>query len=174
MSLINVRSIAFFIIGSIPFLAEYLKDINAELSDDYIDCKKYIFLIIVAIITVSLINKNRLVSDINDGGNYLKKHYKNDIIVYTDFDYGSYLEYLGFHPYFDTRAEVFTKKANKKEDIFTEAMEVQEGKYNIDIFINKYKFTHFVVSNDSYMYVYLNNRSTKRIYEGSDYTIFEK
>ena len=175
MALINIRSIAFFVLASIPMLSNYLKDIKTDLIDDNIDTKKTWGLLIVIILLLSIFNKNRLISHVHDGGIYLKNNYNTNIVLYSGFDYGSYLEYLGFHPYFDTRAEAYLKKTNKKEDIFREQMMVQEGRVDYDKFIDKYKFTHFVVYNKSYINYYLKNNSNyKVIYKKKKYSIYEK
>ena len=130
LALINIRSIPMFIIGTIPFLANYLKDIKVKVNNSYVDIsyinnKKIWAGIIVLVLVIAAFNTNRLESRIKAGGDYLKKHYNTNLILYSNFDYGSYLEYLGFHSYIDTRAEVFFKKANKKDDIFKEAVAIE-------------------------------------------------
>ena len=175
MSLLNIRSISFFILTTIPMLANYLKDIKYDLIEDETNTKKIWIVIIIIIITLSILNKDRLTSRVDKGGKYLKKHYNTNIILYTNFDYGSYLEYLGFHPYFDTRAEAFLKKTNKKEDIFHEQMKVQNGNIDYEKFIKKYKFTHFVIYNKANFYSYLKgNNKYKEIFREKEYSIFEK
>ena len=175
MALANLRSIAFFIIASIPMLANYLKDVKIDVIEGNNSNKKVWLFIIGIIICTSILNNDRLVSNVNGGARYLKKHYGTNIVLYSGLDYGSYLEYLGFHPYFDTRAEAFLKKTNKKEDIFREQMMVQDGIVDYDKFIDKYKFTHFVVYNKSYLNYYLKkNSSYKVIYKKKKYTIYIK
>lgn len=85
----------------------------------YIETKKYWIVLIILILLVAYFHPSRLESEVKNGGDYLKNNYNQDIVVYTNLDYGSYIEYLGFHSYFDTRAEVFLKKANKKKKIFS-------------------------------------------------------
>ena len=93
--------------------------------------------------------------------------------VYTNFDYGSYIEYLGFHSYFDTRAEVFTKKANKKKEIFREAMSIEYFCTNYKDFIEKYKFTHLIVYKKTCLYKNLKQDKIKVIFNEKEYAIFE-
>ena len=57
----------------------------------------------------------------------------------------------------DTRAELFLKSINQKDDIFIENYYLQYRDGDIDSFLNKYKFTHLLIlkgdrlyDNDSY------------------------
>jgi hypothetical protein len=64
-----------------------------------------------------------------------------DVRIMTTYEVGGYLEYYGYKPYIDPRAEVFFKSINEKADIFDEFISIQIGsipyyeildKYNID------------------------------------------
>ena len=144
LALMHIRSIPLFILGTLPPLANYLKDMKWSIKDEYVNTKTCWVIMILLILILAVFNNNRLASGVEKGGNYLKNNYDKNIVVYTNLDYGSYIEYLGFHSYFDTRAEVFLKKANKKEDIFKEAMEMEYKCTNYNKFIDKY--THMVVN----------------------------
>ena len=173
LALINIRSIPLFLIGSIPPLANYLKPLKIKLREDYIDTKKVWIFLIIFIFVIGILHPMRLESRVEKGGKYLDKHYPKDIIIYTNLDYGSYIEYLGFHSYFDTRAEVFTKKANKKKEIFREAVGIEKTCNNYKEFIDKYKFTHLVVNKKSCLYYYLKKDKIKIIFNDKEYAIFE-
>ncbi len=173
LALTNIRNIAFFIIVTIPILSNYLKGLDIKVDDKYIDTKKYWIILIIVTLVVGLSNTNRLESRVKKGGDFLKENYNQDLILYTNLDYGSYLEYLGFHSFMDTRAEVFMKKANKKADYFVEAMEVEDYCINYKSFIEKYHFTHMVINKDSCFYYYLIQDNTKVVFEEDKYVIFE-
>ncbi len=174
LAIANVRNIPIFIIATLPLLANYLKDMKWSINDKYVNTKPTWIIMTTFILIVALINPNRLESAVKKGGDYLKENYDpNNIVVYTNLDYGSYIEYLGFHSYFDTRAEVFLKKANKKEDIFLEAMSVEKYCLNYKDFIKKYKFTHMVVYKKTCLYYYLKNDNVKIIFKDKEYVIFE-
>jgi len=72
--------------------------------------------------------------------------------VYTSFNYGGYVEFRGFKPYIDPRAELYIKKNNKKDDIFKEFYDLQHGSLNVTEFIKKYNFTHLLIKNTDYLY----------------------
>ncbi len=173
LALANVRNIPIFIIASLPLLSNYLKKMKCDVNNDYVDTKKTWVLMVILILVIASLNPNRLESRVKNGGDFLKDHYDKDLIIYTSLDYGSYVEYLGFHSFFDTRAEVFLKKANKKEDIFKEAMRIETTCINYKDFINKYKFTHMIVCKNACLYYYLKKENIKIIYKDKEYVIFE-
>ncbi len=169
----NLRNIPIFIIGTLPLLASYLQNMNWKVKDEYVDTKKCWILFSIFILILAGLNNYRLKSDVKEGGDFLKENYNQDIVVYTGLDYGSYIEYLGFHSYFDTRAEVFLKKANKKEDIFLEAMNLERYCVNYKGLINKYKFTHMIVHKNACLYYYLKKDNVNIIFDSKEYAIFE-
>ena len=174
LALINIRSIPIFIIGTIPLLSNYLKNIKIRVKDVYVETKKYWIIITIFILIIAYFNPYRLVPSIKEGGEFFNKNYdKDSVILYANITQGSYLEYLGFHPYFDTRAEVFTKKANKKEDIYTEAKIFDSSCLNYQNVMNKYNFTHLFVYKNKCLYNKLLEDNYKIIFENKYYVIFE-
>ena len=73
---------------------------------------------------------------------YLKENtdYKN-IILYNDFNYGSYLEFQDIPVFIDSRAEVYIKEFNGGEDILTDYKNSKTIKHYKEIF-NKYNFEY--------------------------------
>ena len=66
------------------------------------------------------------------------------MIVFDTFR--RYLEYKGYHPYIDGRAEVFLKDNNGEFDYLAEYNEVMNGKLYYKDFVNKYNFNYLIVS----------------------------
>ena len=87
-----------------------LKDVNIKCYTD----EKWLEFILNQIITNSIKyrNDNNAVIKITGIQN------KENIILYTDYDTGSYLEWKKYKVYIDPRAEVFIKRNNKRKDIF--------------------------------------------------------
>ena len=175
MTLTSIRLISFFFIGSIPMLAYNLKNIKYDFVKDGKSTKITWIIIIIFIFIISILNSNKLKSAYSDGINYLKKKYGTDIIFYSGFDSGSYAEFVGFHPYMDTRAEVFTKKGNHKKNIFKENVQiVYYSNYYKEIF-NKYKFTHLLIRKEFNIYKEIKkDKDYKIIYNKKKYAIFIK
>ncbi|NTV89422.1 MAG: hypothetical protein HGA22_03530 [Clostridiales bacterium] len=98
-----------------------------------------------------------------------------DMVLYTGFNTGPYAEFKGLRPYIDTRAEVFVKKNNKKEDIMKEYFMLQTGHLNYHDFIDKYSFTHLIVENTDLLYTSLaSDEDYKIAFSNDDYRVFEK
>ncbi len=70
---------------------------------------------------------------------------RKTVRVYTGYNDGGYLEFRGYRPYLDPRAEVFLEVNNKKEDILTEYIDLREGRGDKEKFLEKYEFDYLVV-----------------------------
>ena len=177
MAFINLRSIALFMVCALPYIV-YLFNIKIE----YVTNFKYLIIIFFLGLSLFLYNfydgKYKLRDDsMSEAVSYLNDNYnKNDMILYNDLDYGPYLEYNGYKVYLDTRVEVYVKKFNHKYDILDEYYDVVFGKIDYSKFINKYKFTHFVVYDKGYLFSYLkNNSSYKEVFTSREnFSIFER
>ncbi len=173
LALAHIRNISVFLIATLPILANYLKDMKWSVNDTYVDTKKTWIIMGIFILVLSILNPNRLESEARKGGEFLLENYDKDIVLYINYDYGSYLEFLGFKCYSDTRAEVFTKKGNRKKDLFTEAYIMQRTCNNYKEFLKYYNFTHLVVHKETCLYQYLIRDKTKIIFKDKEYVIFE-
>ncbi len=95
---------------------------------------------------------------------YILDNYEKDkVILFTDYDYGGYTEFMGLKSYMDPRAELFHDKLNKKENILSEALNLTNA--NDDYykgFVKKYNFTHIVVNN--YLFKFINYLKTDNNY----------
>lgn len=95
--------------------------------------------------------------------------------LYTGYDEGGYAEFMGFKPYIDPRAEVFVRKNNGVDDIMKEFYRLQEGDLYYKYLLDKYGFTHLLVSQYDILYVYLPHDGDYRmIYNDGEYAIFVK
>lgn len=73
---------------------------------------------------------------------------RKNVLVYSGFNDGGYLEFRGYRPYIDPRAEVFMKINNGKEDILDEWTDVREGLKDWQELLEKYEFRYLVVRGD--------------------------
>ena len=73
---------------------------------------------------------------------------------YTNFNDGQYLEFNGYHPFIDGRAELYLYKNNKEYDYFIEYSSLKAAGYYYREFVDKYEFNYFILnkSTDSYLY----------------------
>lgn len=65
--------------------------------------------------------------------------------IFCDYNTGSYAEYVGYHPYFDSRAEIFTKRVNGHEELWKEYVDMTSGNLYYKDFVDKYHFAYLVV-----------------------------
>ena len=73
----------------------------------------------------------------------------HDVKIMTTYDLGSYVEYFGYKPYIDTRAEVFYENLNHKADIMDEYLAVKTGKIHYKDFLDKYNFDYVLTEKTS-------------------------
>ena len=99
--------------------------------------------------------------------------------VYVGYNNGGYVEYRGFKPYLDPRAEIFLKGNNGKEDILDEWLDMVRGKMKLDEFLDKYDFDFLIVDyyhernlyeieDDDYNVIYENDDEKIKVYEYID------
>ena len=96
--------------------------------------------------------------------NYLDNFADKDIKLYTDYNNGGYMEYKGYKCYIDSRAEVFYKSNNKKQDVMVEYVNLFSN-VNPKDFLNKYDFDYLLVANYDGLYYYLENLHYSIVYE---------
>ena len=70
---------------------------------------------------------------------------RKEMRVYTGYNDGGYMEFRGYRPYLDPRAEVFLESNNGKEDVLLEWMNVKDGEEKRKEFLKKYNFDYIVV-----------------------------
>ena len=174
MAMMNEKSIAYFIVGGVSAFSYLLKDAEITLKVDtqkettQKDKKKRITLIALIIVMLGVLaavlvlqpsqNSNNTQSanqeQEQDDDAYaaldkmiaiLDKEDKDSIILFAGFNNGQYLEYYGYHPYIDGRAELFLKDNNKEFDYFQEYVDVDNAEIYYKDFVDKYGFTYLIV-----------------------------
>lgn len=156
MAFSNFRNISIFYACVLPYLSIYLP--FEETAAKEIPIKLYIseIVIVLLILGININNNKYYLKNTNQKYiDYLDKYASKDIKLYADYNNGSYFEYSGYHPYMDSRAEIFIKKNNGKEDIFDEACKVKKGTINYKKFLQKYDFDYIIVEDDDSLYYYL-------------------
>lgn len=96
--------------------------------------------------------------------------------IYVGYNNGGYVEFRGYKAYLDSRAEVFLKRNNGKEDILKEWENVLNGKINEEEFLGKYNFDYLIVDkyheerlyemqNENYEIIYDNGEGEMRVFK---------
>lgn len=187
MYLINRRNYIFFIVAAIFELAyccnNYIKGKN--LNEGNVIKKNFIQKIVTGLIIFIFITLGYLgvynitVRNVEVSYNkifeYLDTKEKDKIVLYTDYDKGGHAEFYGYHPYIDPRAEIFLEKNNHQEDVIKEYYNFCTGDIKYQNFIDKYDFTHIIVTkNDKNMYQNIKKDTRyKKIVEDGDCSLYE-
>lgn len=187
MGLSSARSLQYFFI-CFPFLAYYYRDMDIleatkskkSQCNIYTYIKIFIFIaILIFIITnVPRNTENKFFDRLIPvrAVEYILKNLDiGEIRIFNDYDTGDYLAFMGIKPFIDTRAEVFLKSNNKKEDILHDYCEVLIGKVHYTDLVDKYRFTHFLTVRGSLMDTYLSrDPDMLLLYEDERYKVLER
>ena len=141
----------FIIVALIYLLITFIPSAICEYSKEYIPKKQY---------PVDMVK-------------YIKSNidYKN-MRIYNVYEHGSYLMLNDIKVFIDSRSDLYLKEFNKDVSIFFDCEDI---KYNFKEIDNKYKFTHYLVINDSIVNNILSvNSDTKLIKKDEYYSLYEK
>ena len=191
LGVLAYRNIPFFIILCSISLSRLImnaledkRNILDKIENRIINDKFILIIIIFYIIFISSVNffagifNKSFVDEKNypvDASTYLLENVDIDNMrLYTDFNYGSYVEFRGMKVFVDSRSEVYCKEFNDTT--------ILEDYYNLVYFkdyykdiLNKYNFTHLLLINDTPLENYVRNDSDyKSIYIDKYFVIYEK
>lgn len=174
LALMSIKSMAYFVLGTLIPLSYYLKNLGDKLVFNKNGGNKQTkfsiaFMGVVIVLAVMVIgdsyDEQKDYPTTNAAVSYLKENEDTSkVLLYTSFYDGGYAEFMGFKAYIDPRAEVFLKKNNKKEDVFQEYIALQSGQLHYKEFLDKYAFTHILVTQDDVLDVYLSQDVNYEIY----------
>ncbi|HEY9062419.1 MAG TPA: hypothetical protein VIO64_18255 [Pseudobacteroides sp.] len=181
MGLSSVRSFALFLVCGLPFLAYFLKGISFPTSISVSSRIRHVLVaVIIGILIIAGVFKKYDYTDkMNEfrpigAVEYIKKNVRtDDIRLYNDFNTGGYIEFAGLKTFIDSRAEIFLKSLNKKEDIIIDFFNMRKGSMHYKKFIGKYKFTHYLMSKKDPLYVLLSEDADyMKAYEDDKFVVY--
>lgn len=184
----HLRNLWFIILGATPTMLLVLKNIQRIKTEE--EKIKYPFLkgvfypaIIVAAGFIFLSNASYSPTTNADSGRvpiqaleYLENtENKEDLILYTEFDNGAFMEWHGYKVYMDARPELFQKNINGKEDIYEEYCNVKRGTIDYSEFLDKYQFTHMIVTDNTLLDMYISlHKDYEAVVDGNGYNLYER
>lgn len=188
MVLTSVRNFSFFAICATFSLAYYLKDARIPVRQNETTNKTLLLRkILIGLLILVIIfyfyrtgNNNNEATDeyakLRSTVEYLKSNEDiSEVKLYTGYNDGGMAEFLGVPAYIDPRAEVFVKENNKKSDVMEEYISLQSGNIYYKEFLNKYGFTHLIITKNDILYLNIIHDSSYFIsYANESYTLFEK
>jgi len=180
MGLSSVRSFALFIIFGLVFLSCYLKDVDLSRA---MPARKRAILVCVAVmamLTVRILRTQSFEAFEADyrpeaAVRYMKANLDlSKMRLYNSYDAGGYIEFSGIRAFIDSRAEIFTRKLNGKEDILKDYCDALTGTLYYSDFVARYSFTHLLVNKEDLMNHCLeHDRRFKAIYQDNKYVLYE-
>ena len=187
LTLSSMRSVAFFAIcGFFPL--SYLMR-NVTLPENKITSGKgllrlrIILITLVVLVTGAMIAKRVILfaeesplPEVANAVNYLvEKEPQENMKLYVGYNDGGYAEFMGLKPYLDPRAEVFVKKNNHVSDVMKEYYLLQNGELYYKTVLEKYQFTHLLVSKGDILFTYLpHDVDYERVFQDGDYVVYRK
>lgn len=182
MGLSSIRSFSLFIICALPFIAYYLRDVRYEVT---LKTNRLVVFFAFAMLCIACLGliKNQFKISVYPDEPYMQQcvdYLVQNVDVgkmrlYNEYETGGFLEYKGIKTLIDSRAEIFLKSINRKEDIFMDYANLSNGKMHYIDFIDKYKLSHFMITRDTLMDVYLKkDAGYKLLYSNDKFEIFAK
>ncbi|MBA4347370.1 MAG: hypothetical protein C0413_00755 [Clostridiales bacterium] len=185
LALSSARSFALFAACGIFPLAYFLRDVvipEGKIKSEKNVFRLRAFLIALVVLAAGGLFVQRVFKAVQAGESpavsqamdYLvEQEEKDGMVLYTGYNDGGYAEFLGFKPYIDPRAEVFVKKNNQKADVMKEYHDLQLGELYYKDVLEKYGFTHLLISIGDILITYLPHDDTyEKIYEDDIYQIY--
>ena len=184
MAFSSDRHIALYTIFIFPILADLFNQIFIKINIDIDNYTlKYLLSNIgIIILTIILLILTGLFIYFNKDEKYYSKEdypiqatnfilnnldYKN-IKLLNEYNYGSYLLFYDIPVFIDSRADLYTKEFNHKQDIFQDYMDKD---YNY--IIKKYNITHIISKKDSTLNSFIQNHNYNIIYEDKYFIVCE-
>ncbi len=167
LALFNIKSVAYYLIAGVPAFTYLLQNADVRLpmpdtQEKKPTNKKRVAVLSVLLVAVACLGGFVLMQQQKaepDGAVEQKSAYAymdemidimeqsgEEITLYAGFDWGQYLEYKGYHPYIDGRAELFLKDNNGEFNYLDEYNKVVAGVIYHQDFVDKYHFNYLIVS----------------------------
>lgn len=181
MTLLHTRNYSLFLVVSSYFLTDMVIYFYSLIKKENI---KVIFLVLVTFLvsyfSVDKFLENKEVEYVSsrmypvEAVSYIKKNLMtNDVRLFNDYDYGSYLILNDIKVFIDSRADLYTKEFNSELSQFFEQEMRIESFY--PFLFEQYRITHALVRVNDIMDIILRNHvDYEEIYNDSSFVIYQK
>ncbi len=141
-----------------------------------------ILIVAVAIITVLVYDDKDKQIYVNEGSypvhavEYIKENLElNEIKLFNEYNYGSYLLYSDIPVFIDSRADLYSPEFNGDRDIFRDFIDAEYGHKDYEEIFQKYGITHVILYKSSDLNSSIKNDDKyKEIYSDAAFVIYEK
>jgi hypothetical protein len=183
LAVMHMRNMWFLFFSIMPLLAHLLDYIYAKCSKvdrnvcnmkmNFVAAFVFLLLSVPMVIFCPTDIKDSFVATV-DAADYLDNKNKDEIVLYTEFNNGAYMEFRGYKVYIDARPELFQKNINNKDNIYDEYLSVQMGNVGCRDFLEKYQFTHLIVSDGSILSGFMQACDEyEMVVDGEGYCLYE-
>ena len=145
------------------FFEEYYDKLDEILIEGLL--KKWVIAIIILSLTISDIclivgnNKQEYIDETIYPVNmseYILSYFKDigfeNLRLFNEYNYGSYLLYKGIPVFIDSRADLYSPEFNKGVNIFEDFMKINNLEKDFEEIVEKYKITHIILNKNYYIY----------------------
>ena len=109
---------------------------------------------------------------------YIVRHLDlENIRLYNEYNYGSYLLFRGIPVFIDSRADLYTPEFNEGVYVFKDFLDISGVNIsNIEEGFNKYGFTHLIMNKDATLKKFIDQTPEKyeKLYEDDYFCVYER
>ena len=101
----------------------------------------------------------------------------NEIKLYNEYNFGSYLLYRGIPVFVDSRCDLYMPEFNEGVKVFDDFLTISGlNSKNLEDMFDKYGFTHFITKANAKLTIYLDLKPEEynKIYSDDNFCIYEK
>lgn len=178
------RNSWFLLIGTIPVAVMLLNDLKI-FNKDIAKKAKTVLMPVLAIIVcvticITMFSYTFYVTDQSsmplNAANYLDQfNNKEDVVLYTGFNNGAYMEFRGYKVYMDARPELYSEKINGKYNVLGEYTKFESDVNYAETVLEKYQFTHMIVENGSVLSGYMyHHPDYEQVIMGYGYVMYQR
>lgn len=191
------RQVSLFIIMCMPILAgliaKFLEKYDKKLTDFLL---KIVTSVIGTILVISIVGSiaydislDKVENQYIEGSsypvdatewllNYMEENNisKEELNIYNEYNFGSYLLFKGIKPFIDSRCDLYTPEFNGDEnkDIFTDALSVTGANHNYEDVFEKYGVKHVMIYSSTNLNIMLKDDSNyELLYDDGSFCIYK-
>jgi hypothetical protein len=168
LGLLHRKGISYFFIFGIISFSYVLKDVEVKFPEklkSMITKRVEVFAAVILILVTAGVSAYNLMKSINEAPGKTAHYDRLDevieimnksaepVVLYTNFNDGQYLEYKGFHPYIDGRAELFLLQNNEDYEYIGEYYDLRSAHMYYRDFTDRYMFNYLILGESSDRYL---------------------
>lgn len=113
-----------------------------------------------------------------EASKYIKENLDlENIRLYNEYNYGSYLLFEGIPVFIDSRADLYTPEFNgdKNKDVFSDFIRASALSVHYETIFDKYDITHLILANNTKMDLFISkDENYNEIYKDDYFIIYER